>query len=45
MEPTIGMRTLYENIRKLKLDPERHVPIHGRVTSHDEFMAMFSDGG
>ena len=44
MEPTLGMRTLYENIRKLKLNPERHVPIHGRVASHDEFMAMFSDG-
>ena len=35
--PTSGMRTLHENIRKLRLDVERHVPIHGRITSHDEF--------
>ena len=38
---TSGMRTLRENIRKLKLEPARHVPIHGRVGTHEEFMAMF----
>ena len=40
---TLGMRTLHENILKLKLDPEWHVPIHGRVGSHDEFMGIISN--
>jgi len=35
--PTAGMRTLYQNIRKQKLDVTRHVPIHGRVGTNDEF--------
>ncbi len=39
--PTTGMRTLYENIKKLRLDVERHVPVHGGIATHDEFMAMF----
>jgi glyoxylase-like metal-dependent hydrolase (beta-lactamase superfamily II) len=43
--PTLGMRTLYENIRKLKLDPERHVPAHGRVGTHEEFTSLMSSGG
>jgi glyoxylase-like metal-dependent hydrolase (beta-lactamase superfamily II) len=38
--PTAGMRTLYENIRQLKLDVARHVPIHGRVGSEDEFLKI-----
>ena len=38
--PTPGMRTLYENIRKLRLDVERHAPIHGRVGTHDEFVEL-----
>src|SRR5580693_2559894 len=29
--PTAAMRTLYQNMRKQKLDVDRHVPIHGRV--------------
>jgi hypothetical protein len=40
--PTIAMRTLQQNIVKLKLEPERHVPIHGRVGTHAEFMALVS---
>ena len=40
--PTPGQKTLYENIRKLKLDPARHVPIHGRVGTHEEFMKLFA---
>jgi hypothetical protein len=43
-EPTLGMRTLYENIRKLKLDPEQHVPLHGRIGSHEEFLELMSTG-
>jgi glyoxylase-like metal-dependent hydrolase (beta-lactamase superfamily II) len=39
--PTASARTLMYNIRKLKLDVERHVPIHGRVGTHEEFMRMF----
>ena len=40
--PTAAARTLQLNIRKLKLDVERHVPIHGRVGTHEEFMRMFA---
>ena len=35
-----GMRTLQENIRKLKLDVAQHVPAHGRVGSHEEFQKL-----
>jgi hypothetical protein len=34
------MLTLYENIRQLKLDVARHVPIHGRVGTEEEFLKM-----
>ena len=40
--PTAGMRTLQQNIRKLKLDVAQHVPAHGRVGTHEEFMKMFA---
>jgi hypothetical protein len=40
-QPTVGMRTLNENIKKLRLDVERHVPVHGGVTTHDEFLEAF----
>jgi hypothetical protein len=40
--PTAGMRTLYQNMRKLKLDVAQHVPIHGRVGTNDEFLRMFA---
>ena len=43
--PTPGMRTLHQNIRKLKLDPARHVPAHGRVGTHEEFVAIVSNAG
>jgi glyoxylase-like metal-dependent hydrolase (beta-lactamase superfamily II) len=42
--PTLGMRALHENIRKLRLEPERHVPAHGRVGTHDEFVSLISNG-
>jgi glyoxylase-like metal-dependent hydrolase (beta-lactamase superfamily II) len=38
--PTAGMRTLYQNMRKQKLDVAQHVPIHGRAGSNDEFIKI-----
>jgi hypothetical protein len=37
---TPGMRTLYQNILKLKLDVAQHVPIKGRVATNDEFVKI-----
>jgi metallo-beta-lactamase superfamily protein len=39
--PTVAQKTLNQNILKLKLDVAQHVPIHGRVGTHDEFLRMF----
>jgi hypothetical protein len=36
------MRTLYQNIVKMKLDVAQHVPAHGRVATNDEFAKMFA---
>ena len=41
--PTPGMRTLRENIRKLKLDVARHAPAHGRVGMQEEFVRLATD--
>lgn len=38
--PTTGMRTLYRNMRKQKLDVVQHVPIHGRVGTNEEFLKI-----
>jgi glyoxylase-like metal-dependent hydrolase (beta-lactamase superfamily II) len=38
--PTPGMRTLHQNIRKLKLDVSQHAPAHGRVGTHEEFIRL-----
>ena len=38
--PTPGMRTLFQNMRKQKLDVAQHVPLHGRVGSNDEFLKI-----
>jgi hypothetical protein len=38
--PTAGMRTLYRNMVKLKLDVDQHVPIHGRVGPNSEFLKI-----
>jgi Metallo-beta-lactamase superfamily len=38
--PTSGMKTLYQNILKLKLNVAQHVPLHGRVGTNDEFMKI-----
>jgi hypothetical protein len=32
--------TLYYNMRKLKLDVETHVPVHGRVGTNEEFLKI-----
>lgn len=40
--PNAGMRTLYQNMLKHKLDVAQHVPIHGRVGSNDEFVKIVS---
>jgi hypothetical protein len=38
--PTASMRTLQQNIKKLKLDVLQHVPAHGRVGTQEEFMRL-----
>jgi hypothetical protein len=38
--PTPGMLTLYQNMRLQKLDVARHVPIHGRVGTNEEFLKI-----
>jgi glyoxylase-like metal-dependent hydrolase (beta-lactamase superfamily II) len=38
--PTAGMKTLYQNMKKQKLDVDRHVPIHGRVGTNEEFLKI-----
>ena len=43
--PTPGMRTLDQNIRRLKLDVAQHAPAHGRVGTHDEFMRIVTGTG
>ena len=38
--PTIGMRTLHENMKKLKLDVQQHIPTHGRIGTNEEFLRL-----
>ena len=38
--PTTSMLTLYQNIRKYKLDVAQHVPIEGHVGTNDEFLKL-----
>lgn len=42
--PTAGMRTLYQNIRKQKLEVAQHAPLHGRVGTNDEFLKIVGKG-
>lgn len=37
---TAAMKTLYQNMRKQKLDVAQHVPIHGRVGTNEEFLKI-----
>jgi len=38
--PTPGMRTLYQNVLKQKLDVAQHAPIHGRAGTNAEFLSI-----
>ncbi|MGH9146324.1 MAG: MBL fold metallo-hydrolase [Vicinamibacterales bacterium] len=38
--PTPGMRTLHQNILKLKFDVAQHAPAHGRLGTHEEFLQI-----
>ena len=42
---TAGMRTLYQNMRKQKLDVAQHVPIHGRAGTNAEFLKIVGQSG
>jgi glyoxylase-like metal-dependent hydrolase (beta-lactamase superfamily II) len=37
---TAGMRTLYQNMLKQRLDVALHAPIHGRVGTNEEFLKI-----
>jgi hypothetical protein len=37
---TPAIRTIYQNMQKLKLDVEQHVPIHGRPGTNEEFLKI-----
>ena len=39
-----GMRNLYANMQKHKLDVQRHAPIHGRVGTNEEFVKIVTQG-
>ena len=41
--PNRSMRTLHQNIQRLGLDVDRHVPIHGQVGTHEEFVRIVSE--
>jgi glyoxylase-like metal-dependent hydrolase (beta-lactamase superfamily II) len=43
--PTPGIRTLDQNIRRLKLNVAQHAPAHGRVGTHEEFMRIVTGTG
>jgi hypothetical protein len=38
-----GMLTLYQNIRKYKLDVTEHVGLHGNVASNADFLKIIGD--
>jgi len=38
--PNPSMRALQQTIQRLRLEVGQHVPIHGRVGTHDEFMKI-----
>jgi hypothetical protein len=43
--PTPAMRTLHQNILKLKFDVAQHAPAHGRVGTHEEFLQIVKGSG
>jgi len=38
--PSANMVSLHRNVQRLKLDVEQHVPLHGRVGDHAEFLSL-----
>jgi hypothetical protein len=38
--PTAGMKTLYQNIKKQRLEVAQHVPLHGSPGTNDEFLKL-----
>jgi metallo-beta-lactamase superfamily protein len=38
--PNAAMLTLYQNMKKLKLDVDTHVPLHGKPGTNDEFLKI-----
>ena len=38
--PTAGMRTLYQNMQKQRLEVAQHVPLHGRPGTNEEFLKI-----
>lgn len=38
--PTASMRTLYQNMQRLGLDVERHVPLHGGIGTGSQFVQL-----
>jgi hypothetical protein len=38
--PNANMRTLQQNIQRLKLDVAQHVPIHGQPGQNDQFVQI-----
>jgi hypothetical protein len=41
--PNANMRALSQNIRRLNLDVDRHVGIHGQVSSHADFLRILGE--
>ena len=43
--PTAGMTALRNNLQRLRLEVSQHVPIHGRVGTHEEFLRLMEPAG
>jgi hypothetical protein len=43
--PNPSTVTLRRNIQRLKLDVAQHVPLHGRVATNEEFLAVVGKAG
>jgi hypothetical protein len=42
--PNASMRSLRQNIQRLRLDVGQHVPIHGIPGAHEQFLKIVGDG-
>jgi hypothetical protein len=45
IQADMNARQLYPNIQRLKLEVDRHVPIHGNVSTNEQFMKGVSAAG